>query len=399
MALKNYIVLIFLLVIAARSAGNSSEMDLGKDSQVQILLNQFRTATDSAEQRTIATQLSRIEPKTISDGIAVRDALKKQPFDLQLYEIASHLIGHLKNKMYENVVIEILKDEKSYWSKADVDTLSSVRDAEFLQRHKTVLFAANMLGMMKSQKAVPLLKEYLNFKGLEYYASNALAQIGNNSASAEVLEKVYRGEDVNYAGQGTEEAFTIVRDLEDESKKDKWPKIAKQIIHIREPKAKPHLKRLFNHERSYVRWESAGKFSQLVDENDVPSILEMTRNKDAVVRAEGINAMQRLKNVEFGDELIALLNDPDYNVRRHAAKALGYKKISRAVPYLEKAIKDSELRAEKPIGGNGRADELDVREEAYIALYILTGNKYDFKGKSAEIERRAEKQKRSPTFN
>jgi len=385
-------------MIATSSAGNSLGIALDNNSQVQVLLDQFQTATNSAEQRDIATQLSRIEPKTIGDGIAVKDALKKQPFDLQLYEIASHLIGHLKNQIYENVVIEILKDEKSYWSKADVDKLSSVRDAEFLQRHKAIMFAANILGLMKSRKAVPILKEYLKFKGLDYYASNALAQIGDNSASAEILEKVYSGEDVNYAGQGSEEAVTIVRDLEDETKKDKWPKIAKQIIHIHDRKAKPYLKRLFNHERSYVRWESAGKFRQLVDENDVPSILEMTRNKDGGVRAEGINAMQNLKNIEFGDELIALLNDPDYNVRRHAAKALGYKKIFRAVPYLEKAIKNSELRAEKPIGGNGRADELKVREEAYIALYILTGNKYDFNGKSAEVERRAEKQKRAPTF-
>lgn len=199
--------------------------------------------------------------------------------------------------------------------------------------------------------------------------------------------------------KGSKEALTIVRDLEDPSKKAEWPKIAKQIISIHDPKAKPALKRLFNHEETYVRWEAASKFRQLVDDRDVPIILEMTKNKDKIVRVEAIHAMQNLQNIEFGDELIALLNDPAYNVRRTAAKALGYKKISRAVPYLEKALTDGEQLANLHYTEPGRySNELGVCEEIYIALYILTGKKYDFKGKTISIEQTAERQKRFPTF-
>jgi HEAT repeat protein len=172
---------------------------------------------------------------------------------------------------------------------------------------------------------VPVLQEYLQIKGLEYAASEALAKIGDAGSKAQVKEKAYEGEDVNYGGRGVEEALTVVRDLEDKSKKDQWPQIAKQIIHINNPAAKESVKRLMNHEARYVRWEAVGKFRALADESDVSAIVEMAGNSDEIIRAEAIHAMKKLKNVEFGDELMALLSDPADNVRPSAAKAIGYK--------------------------------------------------------------------------
>jgi HEAT repeat protein len=78
-----------------------------------------------------------------------------------------------------------------------------------------------------------------------------------------------------------------------------------------------------------------------------------------------------------------LINDPIYVVRSNAAKALGYKKVTISVPYLKKALNDKDF---------------GVRKEAFIALYILTGQKYTFNGRDAAVEQTAEQQKKYPTF-
>ncbi len=195
--------------------------------------------------------------------------------------------------------------------------------------------------------------------------------------------------------------MNVIRDLEDPSKKDKWPKIAKQIIHIKDRNAKPYLKRLFNHEENYVRWEAADKFRAMVDENDIPVIIEMTKHSDHIMRAEGIHAMVNIRAFEFRDELMELLNDPAHNVRREAAKAIGIKNIVKLVPTLENALRDCERRADKYATGSNRFDdEKSVCDEVYIALYLLTDKKYEFKGKNETTEQKASLRKgKVPTLN
>lgn len=365
-------------MIATTSAHASSpEVMLDNNSQVQVLLYQFQNTKDSTEQRKIAVQLNRIEPHTLNDGIAVRDALKKQPFDLYLYEIASSLISKMRNPIYERVLIDILIDEKPYWSRGDVDKLSAVSDAEYLRRDTTIKFTTGVLGILRCHNAVPILKEYLQFRGPDYYASNALAQIGDNTASNMLLEKVYKGDEVNYSGLGSSESIKIVRDLQDPAKKDKWQNISGQIINIKDPAAKPYLKQLLNHEMHYVRADASMKYSKLVNERDEADIIEMLNNADLHVRGEAINAMMRLNCASFDDVLINLLVN-DNKLRYKAAKALGYKRVMKSIPYLETALSDKDRY---------------VRREAYISLYILTDKKYEFEGKTYLDEHAAERQK------
>lgn len=371
----------------------------GDNESVKALVDRYRQAGDDNTRKDALKKLSQTSPMTLDEVNQFRAIFAKKEWDENLFLGAFEAIKKIKDPSLDNGLVDILKDEKHFIEKASRKEHEGKNEKEVILRLRNVEMIIYKLGELKSKNAVPLLKEYIGIQGVAYWASQALAMIGDTSASEKIRDKAYKGDEINYGGQGSEEALTVVRDLEDRNKKDQWPKIAKQIIHIHDPKAKPYLKRLLNHEQSYVRWEAADKFRALVDEKDIPTIIEMTKNKDKIIRAEAINAMQNLKNIEFEDELIALLNDPAYNVRRHAAKALGYKKISRAVPYLEKAIKDSELRDDNPLlGNNDKSNELGVREEAYIALYILTGKNYDFKGKRAGIEREAERQKDHPTF-
>lgn len=366
---------------------------------VKELHGNYKQGGDESKRKETLIELSKTQPKTSDDVSELRSIFSKKDYDENLFDAAIESLKKIRDKSLENDLIEILKDEKTFADKSSRKDYQGKTEGERKRREMNIMFVMGKLGQMKSQAAVPILKNYLDFPGFNYYASQALAMIGDTSASEQIREKAYEGEDLNYGGQGSEEALTIIRDLEDKSKKDKWPKIAKQIIHIRGRNAKPYLKKLFNHEKTYVRWEAADKFRAMVDESDVPSIIEMSKNQDSIIRVEAIHAMQNLKNIEFGDELIAMLSDPAYNVRRTAAKAVGYKKISRAVPYLEKALKDAEQRVNShSTGSNDYNNELRVCQESYIALYILTGKKYDYKGKTSIIEWKAERQKEHPTI-
>ncbi len=279
---------------------------------------------------------------------------------------------------------DILKTTfQQFISKLNQNDLSGKTEREAKYRFVNIERVIRKLGNLKNKEAVPVLKEYLTLNNMQYAASEALGKIGDKSMSEQIREKAYKGEEVNYGGMGMDEAKNVIQDLGDKSKKDKWPKIAKQIVLIKNPEAKPYLKKLFSHEQSYVRGEAATRFSVMVDTSDVNDVLEMAKNPDWAVRCSAIDAMKRLKGYDFNKVLLGLLEDKETIVRLYAAKAVGYKKISAAVPRLEETLKDKDIR---------------VRQESYISLYILTGKKYDFAGKTTLAERRAELEKEHPSF-
>ena len=74
----------------------------------------------------------------------------------------------------------------------------------------------------------------------------------------------------------------------------------------------------------------------------------MAKNKDEYVRFSSIDAMKKINDPKFITVLFDLLiNDKIYIVRSNAAKALGYKKITSAVPYLDKALNDKEFEVRR----------------------------------------------------
>ena len=361
---------------------------------VKSQVEKYGKAADDNARKEIYKKLSRTEPKSREDVESLREVFKSITYDERLFEAATESLRKMHDPSLGGQLIEILKDEKPYMDKVVSKDFRGKSEGERRRRGTNILFIIMNLSQMRSQNAVPILKDYLQYPGFNYYASEALAAIGDKTASDELRERAAKGEDVNYAGQGSDEAQTVIRDLQDKSKKDQWPKIAKQIIHIKDRNAKPYLKQLLNHENMDIRWEAADRFRAMVDENDVPAIIEMTKNSDRIVRAEGIHAMVNLKTFEFSNELIALLNDSAANVRREAAKAIGDKKITRATSALEQTLKDCEQRANSHSAGTLQYNtEISVCNETYITLYILTGKKYDFKGKTTTTEWRAEQQK------
>jgi|SRR3989339_595119 len=379
------IVWIILTVILMTTGTVRAESKGEKKRSVKALFQELSTQKDSVQRKGIIKELNNTVPQTEEDAEQIRNIVLNKKWDEEQFDAAMNMTKKINKAELDGTLIKILKDEKKTIEEIEGRKSSDKTEKEMMYRHKNIESIIRKLGELKSRKSVEIIKEYLDIKGMQFVASEALGQIGDKSDSNKIQEKAYKGEEVNYGGLGIDEAKKVIQDLQDDNKKDKWPKIAKQIVTIKNPEAKPYLKKLFKHKEDYVRQESAGTYIRMADDSDTNEIVEMSSNTDVNVRYFSIDGMKKTNNKEFENILCKLvINDPVYVIRVNAAKALGYKKIKNAIPYLEKALKDGNLR---------------VRQEAFVSLYILTAKKYEFEGKDAFIERRAEYEKKYPSFN
>ncbi|MBU2574634.1 MAG: HEAT repeat domain-containing protein [Elusimicrobia bacterium] len=351
---------------------------------IKQLSGEYRKTNDKELRKNIRKRFKEIKPTTNDDVLQLRKIFADKDWDEEWYSIAMNLVPKIDNPQLANGLIPVLSDEKNFIKKVGKGDPQNPSDKRTLYRLTNTEWIIRVLGKLKNKDAVPILKEYLNFYSMQYAASEALGEIGDKSMSEEIREKAYRGEPVNYSGLGLDEAKRVVRDLDDNNNKDKWVKISKQLLHMKDPRIKPELKKLFSHDNHFVRVWASMAFARLADSSDVMSTIEMSKNPEWNVRVAAIDMMKKLRAKEFEDVLINLLNNDSHRVvRLSAAKAIGYKKVTTAVPHLEKALKDKEIM---------------VREEVYIALYVLTGKKYPCEGKTPLTERRAEHEKQHPSF-
>lgn len=351
---------------------------------VKAIVNKYHQTSDDKQRIETAIKLSKTKPTTQEDVSQLRSIFQKKEWDENLYAAGIEAVKKIRDASLDNTLVDILKDEKPLMEKFSQKDYAGKSEREVNHRAMNVMFIMMKLGELKSENAVPVLKEYLKINGPQYWASEALAKIGDKSASEEIREKAYKGDEVNYGGLGLDEASRVIRDLEDKNQKDNWPTIAKQLLKIKGPEAKRQLPRLFNHEKKYVREKSSMAYSNMVDNNDKEDIIKMAMNQDWIVRSFAIDSMKRLSSISFNDVLInILLNDPHKSPRSDAAQALGYKKLINAVPFLEKALRDKDLY---------------VRQEAFIALYALTKKMYPFEGRDRIIEQKAEQEKAGMKF-
>lgn len=357
--------------------------DTSTDSVRQIL-DDYKKATDRKSRQDIGKRLHGIKPMRSDEIAQMRKIFADKDWNEELYSVAMHLVTKIDNPQLASGLIPVLSDEKNFIKKLGKGDLQKPSDKRTLYRLTNTEWIIRTLGKLKSKEAVPILKEYLNFYSMQYAASEALGEIGDKSMSEEIREKAYRGEPANYAGMGLDEAKRVVRDLDDNNYKGRWVKISDQLLYMKDPGIKPELKKLFSHDDHFVRTRASMAFARLANDGDTISVLEMTKNPDWNVRVDAIDMMKKLRAKEFEDVLIDLLNNDSHRVvRLSAAKAIGYKKVAKAVPHLEKALNDKEIM---------------VREEVYIALYVLTGKKYPCEGKTPLTERRADHEKEHPSF-
>lgn len=357
--------------------------NVSTDSVKQIL-DDYKKSTDRESRQGIRKRLLKIKPTNNDDIARMKKIFMDKDWNEDLYHVAMNLVPEIDNPQLANKLIPVLSDEADFMKKVgkgDSQIMSEKRSGYRLRNAELIV---RVLGKVKSKEALPILKEYLNFPSMQYAVSEALGEIGDKSMSEEIREKAYRGEVINYAGLGLEEAKRVVRDLDDNSNKDIWGKMSKQLLYVKDPGVKSELKKIFSHGDAPVRLRASMAFARLADDGDTVTVLEMAENPDWNIRVAAIDMMKKLHAKEFEDVLISLLsNDSHRVVRLSAAKAIGYKKVSKAVPHLEKALDDKEVM---------------VRSEAYVALYALTGKKYPYEGRNPLTERKAEHEKDHPSF-
>jgi HEAT repeat protein len=348
------------------------------------LLKAYSKARSESERVSVMEALRKTQPTTKDDANQLKVVLTQKEWDETLFYAAMESLSLITDTKLDVVLIEIIRADRDFLSKAFKGDLQGRTEQEFKLRSLNAEKIIKKLGDMKSSKAVKDLKEYLAIQGLQYAASEALSKLGDTTAMEEVKNQAYTGADINYAGAGLEEAVTVINDLQDKTKSADWQKMAKQLILIKDPGAKPYLQTLFTHEKNYVRSQAATAFMNMATSEDVSALLDMAKSSDWSVRSAAIHGMKKISNSSLDDALKDMvINDAHRSPRANAAKALGYKKVDSAVSVLEKSLNDKELR---------------VRKEAFVALYILTGKKYDFDGRNALIESEAERQKQHPTF-
>ena len=365
--------LVMLAVVVPASGG--VDAPAARDSVGDPIVR-YKQASTFGQKRDALDRLRKSKPRTDADLGALRETFADGNWDEHLFQAAMEAVEGIDDVKLDAGLISILSVEKDCIARFSHADLCGKSEREMLFRDRNVNAIIEKLGLLKSRKAVPVIKEYLDIASTQSAASRALAAVGDKSAVEDIRARAYRGESVQYGGQGLAEARRVVRDLEDKGNRGNWEKIGKQLRGIRNPKAKPDIRRLFSHEDRHVRQQAAIAFMQLCDDGDSEAILEMSKNPDWGVRAFAVEAMKKSNAKAYEDALIGLLvGDSEDVVRLGSADALGRKGVARAVPILERALSDKELR---------------VRDNAFLALVKLTGKKYAYKGQRPVIEREAD---------
>lgn len=351
---------------------------------IKSIFSDLDKSPEKSEKVEMLKMLSKRTPETREDIDTLKFYLLQKDYDEDLYFAVMKSFSAVKNSDFGPDIIEVLEADFPLLSAAEAKAPHGKSQKEILFRALNAESLLKKLGQFKNPNSSTILKKYLALKSFSYVASEAIAKIGDKSIMPELKNRAYRGEEINFAGAGLEEAIEAINDLKSETKEKEWPKIAKQIALIKNKETKPYLVGLFDHKKSFVRQVAASKFSALSDKDDIDEIVAMANNQDWFVRSAAIHAMKNIEDQAFENILMnLLLFDPHRSPRRNAAKALGFKNVKKAVPVLEKALNDDEFR---------------VREEAFIALYLLTGQEYSFDGRNSRSERLAASQKESPTF-
>ncbi|MCX5795319.1 MAG: HEAT repeat domain-containing protein [Elusimicrobia bacterium] len=350
----------------------------GADAQpsLKTLIENLRNASAPEDRRTAAEVLGDFRPTTEDDIAEIRRVWGNKAWDEDVFTLVSGVVQRIDKPELAEGLIPLLREDRTAIEKICQREDAGTDNREGFCRYAFVRSVIQTLEGLKVKKAVPILREYLEITELQYYVAQALAAIGESRAGEETRKTVDQSASVDLAGLGMAEILKIVRDLQDEHKKDKWHKLGEQLMYVQNPEAKPELRKLFSHENAFVRFKAAAAFTRSSDDRDSSAILEMAKNSDEDVRYVAVRAMEKGHAEQYPDVLIGLLiNDPHYVVRLAAADALGRKKHFFAVPSLQTALSDRELR---------------VRDRAFLALAILTGRKYDYQGKVDSMEKEAD---------
>lgn len=317
----------WLLIVSICCACHPSIAVGGEDdASIVSLIGRYRQASTRLQHDGILRQIRTFKTSTASDLTQLRGILSAVSWDADLFRAASASVANVDDPALGPGLAGILADGKALIVRAERGDLGGRTVQEMDERLLNALMILRKLGELKHVASVPLLKECLASPRLRLEASLALGALGDRSASDEVRERAYRGEKVAYGGLGPREAERVVRDLENGAQRDRWTNIAAQLLWVKDPGVKPGLIRLFRHEDSFVRMRASTAFVRLCGQEDLVTVLAMSREPDWGVRAWSVDAMKKLGGRDCEARIRTLAQtDPNGTVRAHAAQAAGGK--------------------------------------------------------------------------
>ncbi len=174
---------IVLFVLVLLMIGHIQTVSADERESVKTLHGRYKQASDETKRRDALIEISKKEPKTGEDINELRAVFSKKDYDEHLFEAAAESLKKAHDPMFAGQLIDILKDEQPYMDKAVKKDFQGKSEGERRRRGNNVVFIITNLGRMKSQSAVPVLKDYLKYPGYSYYASEALSAIGDKSAA------------------------------------------------------------------------------------------------------------------------------------------------------------------------------------------------------------------------
>ena len=116
-------------------------------------------------------------------------------------------------------------------------------------------------------------------------------------------------------------------------------------------KVVPHLMPLLKDPEFDVRKSAAEALGKIGSEEVIPHVIPLLKDSDPSVREFAAGALGEIGSEEAISNLIELLRDPDPNVRKAAAQALGEIRSEEAVSHLFPLLKDSELDVRRSAAG------------------------------------------------
>ncbi len=206
-----------------------------------------------------------------------------------------------------------------------------------------LLFKITLLGLTKSNKAIPGLIKLLEHQvsDVRRSAADALVKIKSEAAIPGLIQLLedensdVRMRAASALGDIKLEAAVpgLIQLLEDENS-DVRMRAASALGDIKSEAAIPGLIQLLEHENSSVHYYAASALRDIKSEAAIPGLIQLLEDENSDVRSSAASALGGIKSEAAIPGLIQLLEDENSDVRFRAALALGEIKSEAAIPGL-----------------------------------------------------------------
>ncbi|MBD2362506.1 HEAT repeat domain-containing protein [Anabaena minutissima FACHB-250] len=276
----------------------------------ECLLTQLPSLSDDCLQREYLNYLKWTEPLKLMLELVDNGAQAVQVVGLALkvdWQLGAKLAGAVKPELQQQTV----------------DLVA--------QLQIPLLFKISLLGLTKSDKAIPYLNPLLEDEDSDVRrrAAYALGEIKSEAAIPRLIQllededsDVRAGAADALGGIKSEAAIPGLIQLLEHGNSDVRRSIASALGEIKSEAAIPHLIKLIEDEDSFVRYSAASALREIKSEAAIPGLIQLLEHGNSDVRISAASTLKEIKSESAIPGLIQLLEHGNSDVRRIASSAL-----------------------------------------------------------------------------